>query len=51
MRGFRQEVARFQRLIAVVKQTEEEVKNHGLTRQTARGCGSRCLANCGKTPA
>ncbi len=35
LRGFRQEVARFQRLIAVVKQTEEEVKNHGLTRQTA----------------
>jgi transposase-like protein len=35
LRGFRQEVTRFQRLIAAVKQTEEEVKNHGLTRQTA----------------
>ena len=35
LRGFRQEVTRFQRLIEAVKQTEEEVKNHGLSRQTA----------------
>jgi transposase-like protein len=35
LRGFRQEVTRFQRFIEAVKQTEEEVKNHGLSRQTA----------------
>jgi hypothetical protein len=35
LRGFRQEVTRFGRLIEAVKQTEEEVKNHGLSRQTA----------------
>jgi hypothetical protein len=35
LRDFRQEVARYQRLIEAVKQTEEEVKNDGLTRQTA----------------
>ena len=35
LRGFRQEVTRFQRLIEAVEQTEEEVKNHGLSRQTA----------------
>jgi hypothetical protein len=35
LRGFRQEATRFQRLLEAVKQTEEEVKNHGLSRQTA----------------
>jgi hypothetical protein len=35
LRDFRSEVARFQRLIEAVKQTEEEVKNEGLSRQTA----------------
>jgi hypothetical protein len=35
LRGFRQEATRFQRLIGAVKQTEEEVKNHGLSGQTA----------------
>jgi transposase-like protein len=35
LRDFRQEVARYQRLIEAVKQTEEEVKNDGLSRQTA----------------
>jgi hypothetical protein len=35
LRDFRHEVARYQRLIEAVKQTEEEVKNHGLSRQTA----------------
>jgi hypothetical protein len=35
LRGFRQEATRYQRLIEAVKQTEEEVKNHGLSRQTA----------------
>jgi hypothetical protein len=35
LRDFRQEVGRYQRIIEVVKQTEEEVKNHGLGRQTA----------------
>jgi hypothetical protein len=35
LRGFRQEATRFQRLIEAVKQTEAEVKNHGLSRQTA----------------
>ena len=35
LRDFRQEVARYQRLIEAVKQTEEEVKNDGLTRRTA----------------
>jgi hypothetical protein len=35
LRGFRQETKRFGRLIEAVKQTEEEVKNHGLSRQTA----------------
>jgi len=34
LRDFRQEVARYQRLIEVVKQTEQEVKNHGLGRRT-----------------
>jgi hypothetical protein len=34
LRGFRQEVARYQRLLEAVKQTEQEVKNHGLGRQT-----------------
>jgi hypothetical protein len=35
LREFRQEVARYQRLVEAVKQTEEEVKNDGLTRRTA----------------
>jgi hypothetical protein len=35
LRDFRQEVARYQRLVEAVKQTEEEVKNDGLTRRTA----------------
>lgn len=35
LRHFRQEVTRYQCLIEVVKQTEQEVKNHGLGRQTA----------------
>ena len=35
LRGFRQEVTRYQCLIEAVKQTEEEVKNDGLTRRTA----------------
>src|SRR5436305_15228614 len=35
LRDFRQEVARYQRLVEAVKQTEEEVKNEGLTRRTA----------------
>jgi hypothetical protein len=35
LREFRQEVARYQRLVEVVKQTEEAVKNEGLTRRTA----------------
>lgn len=34
LRGFRQEVTRYERLIEAVKQTEEEVKNHGLSRET-----------------
>jgi hypothetical protein len=34
LHGFRQEVARYQRLIEAVKQTEQEVKDHGLGRQT-----------------
>jgi hypothetical protein len=34
LRDFRQEVARYQGLIEVVKQTEQEVKNHGLGRRT-----------------
>lgn len=34
LRDFREEVARYQRLIEVVKQTEQEVKNHGLGRRT-----------------
>src|SRR5215218_4488407 len=35
LRDFRQDVARYQRLVEAVKQTEEEVKNDGLTRRTA----------------
>lgn len=35
LRTFSQEVARYQRLVEVVKHTEEEVKNHGFSRQTA----------------
>ena len=35
LRDFRQEVGRYQCLVEVVKQTEEEVKNDGLSRQTA----------------
>jgi hypothetical protein len=35
LRNFRQEVAQYQRLLEVVKQTEQEVKNHGLGRQTS----------------
>jgi hypothetical protein len=35
LRDFRQEVACYQRLLEVVKQTEQEVKNHGLGRKTA----------------
>jgi len=35
LRDFRPEVARYGHLISAVKQTEEEVKNHGLGRQTA----------------
>jgi hypothetical protein len=35
LRDFRQDVTRYQRLLEVVKQTEREVKNHGLGRQTA----------------
>ena len=35
LRDFRQEVARYKRLLDAVKQTEQEVKNHGLGRQTA----------------
>jgi hypothetical protein len=35
LRDFREELARYQRLVETVKQTEQEVKNHGLGRQTA----------------
>ena len=35
LRDFRSEVARYGHLISAVKQTEEEVKNHGLGGQTA----------------
>ena len=35
LHDFRQEVARYQRLVEAVKQTEEEVKKDGLTRRTA----------------
>jgi hypothetical protein len=35
LRGFRHEVTRYGHLVCAVKQTEEEVKNHGLGRQTA----------------
>ena len=35
LRDFRQEVARYQRIIEAVKLTEEEVKNDGLSPQTA----------------
>jgi hypothetical protein len=35
LRDFRQDVVRYQRLLEVVEQTEEEVKNHGLGQQTA----------------
>ena len=46
--NFRQEVARYQCLLEVVKQTEQEVKNHGLGRRTA----ARALATvaCGSAP-
>ncbi len=35
LRDFRHEVTRYGHLVEAVKQTEEEVKNHGLGRQTA----------------
>jgi hypothetical protein len=35
LRDFREELARYQRLVETVQQTEQEVKNHGLGRQTA----------------
>jgi hypothetical protein len=35
LRDFRQEVGRYKRLLDAVQQTEQDVKNHGLGRQTA----------------
>jgi hypothetical protein len=35
LRDFRHEVTRYGHLVEAVKQTEEEVKNHGLSRETA----------------
>jgi hypothetical protein len=35
LRGFRQEVCRYKRRLDTVKQAEQEVKNHGLGKQTA----------------
>jgi hypothetical protein len=35
LRDFREDVGRYERLLRVVRQTQEEVKNHGLGRQTA----------------
>jgi len=35
LRGFRQEVGRYQRLLGAVEVAQREVKNHGLGRQTA----------------
>jgi hypothetical protein len=36
LREFRADVGHWERLLRVVRQTHEEVKNHGLSRQTAR---------------
>jgi hypothetical protein len=36
LRDFREDVSRWARLLRVVQQTHEEVKHHGLSRQTAR---------------
>jgi hypothetical protein len=39
LREFRTDVIRYERLLRVVRQTQEEVKNHGLSQQTARRVG------------
>jgi hypothetical protein len=36
LREFREDVGRYERLLRVVRQAQEEVKNHGLSRQTAK---------------
>jgi hypothetical protein len=36
LREFREDVGCYERLLRIVRQTQEEVKNHGLSRQTAK---------------
>jgi len=49
MREFRADVERYERLLRVVRQTQEEVKNHGLSRHTAarvrQGLGADIVAD------